>query len=411
MANALTARHARQIVARCRELATVTDVPGQTTRTFLSPATRTAQALVTGWMEAAGLSVTIDAIGNLHGLRKDSAPGTPRLLIGSHLDTVIDAGAYDGLLGVLLGVAVAELSEELPFAVEVIAFSEEEGVRFRQPFLGSLALIGESVPVTITDSHGVTLAQALSSFGHVPAPFTLAGVFAYLEVHIEQGPVLEAEGRPLAAVSAIAGQTRLRLTFTGQANHAGTTPMRLRRDALAAAAQWIVAVEACALSKPGLVATVGSIKAVPDLGNVIAGEFAATLDLRHIDDPVRHGALAALIGEAHAAAAQRGVTCAVETLLDQPAVPMDPALTAGLVAAAASCGYDASPIASGAGHDAMILARRVPSAMLFVRTPAGLSHHPGESVLVEDVEAALAACLAFIRTITPPPQLQRENHA
>jgi allantoate deiminase len=398
--------HAEQIVARCRELAAITDVPGETTRTFLSPATRHAQALVTRWMEQAGLAVQIDVIGNLRGLSPavgpKHAPSRPRLLIGSHLDTVINAGAFDGALGILLALALVALAGELSFAIEIVAFSEEEGVRFRQPFLGSLALTGESVPVTVTDSEGISLAQALEQYGHTPtAPALLSpAVFSYLEFHIEQGPVLEAEGRPLAAVSAIAGQTRLRLRFTGQANHAGTTPMRLRHDALAAAAEWIVAVETCALVVSGLVATVGSIKAVPDLGNVVPGEFAATLDLRHADDAVRHHALKRLTDAAHAASSRRGVTCAIEPVLDQPAVAMDPALTEALVRAAAACGYDATPIASGAGHDAMILARRVPAAMLFLRTPGGLSHHPDEAVLPEDIEAALATGLAFLQSLS-----------
>lgn len=401
--------HAEQIIARCRELAAITDVPGETTRTFLSPATHTAQAVLKRWMETAGLEVAIDAIGNLHGFSKQCTPGTPRLLIGSHLDTVINAGAFDGLLGILIGITLADLVDLSSLAIQIIAFSEEEGVRLRQPFLGSLSLIGESVPTTVTDADGVTLAQALASFGHVPtAPALLSpDIFAYLEFHIEQGPVLEAEHRALAAVSAIAGQTRLRLRFQGQANHAGTTPMHLRHDPLAAAAAWIVAVEACALAEPGLVATVGSIKAVPDLGNVIPGEFAATLDLRHADDTVRHNALARLITSAQSASAGRGVTCAIEPSLDQPAVLMDPSLTTGLIAAAATCGHDARPISSGAGHDAMILARRVPAAMLFLRTPAGLSHHPDESVSVDDVEAALATGLAFIHGLAS----EKENHA
>jgi allantoate deiminase len=401
--------HAEQIIARCRELATITDVPGETTRTFLSPATRTAQTRIQKWMKAAGLEVTIDAIGNLHGLSKLCAPGTPRLLIGSHLDTVINAGAFDGILGILLGITLVGLLDTRSLAIEIIAFSEEEGVRFRQPFLGSLSLIGDSVPVTITDAGGVTLSQAIASFDHVPTAPALLGpdVFAYLEFHIEQGPVLEAEHRPLAAVSAIAGQTRLRLRFQGQANHAGTTPMHLRHDALAAAAEWIVAVEACALAQPGLVATVGSIKAVPDLGNVIPGEFAATLDLRHADDTIRHNALAKLIALAASASASRGVTYTAEPLLDQPAVLMDPSLTARLIAAAAACGHNATPITSGAGHDAMILARRVPAAMLLLRTPAGKSHHPDESVTVDDVEAALATGLTFVRGLAP----DKENHA
>ena len=391
---------AGQLLSRCHELAAISDVPGEITRTFLSPATRRAQALLTSWFEAAGLATTIDTIGNLHGLSSNSE-GKRRLIVGSHIDTVVNAGAFDGVLGVLLGVALVELvkPETLPFAIEVIAFSEEEGVRFGTPFLGSLALVGESVPDTVTDEHGISLAQALAKYGHDPTPYSLTSAFAYLEFHIEQGPLLEAEQRPLAAVSAIAGQTRSALVFRGQANHAGATPMRLRHDALAAAAEWIVAVEDHALATAGLVATVGSLDVNPGLGNVIASEVVATLDLRHADDPQRLTARAELIRAAERAATRRGVLSIVKHVLEQPAVAMDASLTRALITAAESCGYDAAPLVSGAGHDAMIVARRLPSAMLFLRTPAGLSHHPDESVLPEDVEAALATGVAFLNSL------------
>ena len=381
--------------------------PARRPAPFLSPATRSAQALVTQWMEAAGLEVTIDAVGNLHASAPSLNTQTPRLLIGSHLDTVVNAGAFDGPLGILLGLALVELAgpANLPFAIELIAFSEEEGIRFRQPFLGSLAVIGESVPLTVTDSDGITLARAIANHGHTPtAPLLLdPKVFGYLEFHIEQGPVLEAESRPLAAVHAIAGQTRLRMVFRGQANHAGTTPMHLRRDALAAASAWIVAVETLGRATPGLVATVGSISAEPGISNVIPGEVVVSLDVRHALDHVRRAAVASLTKGGLSAAADRGLTCTVEPVLDQPAVPMDARLTDLLVAAAASLGHDAAPMVSGAGHDAMILARRVPACMLFVRTPGGLSHHPDESVLPEDVAAALATGLVFVQKLTPLP--------
>jgi allantoate deiminase len=365
-------------------------------------------------MQAAGLEVTADSIANLHAIRP-GAEHLPRLIIASHLDTVVDAGAFDGPLGILLGLALIEAvaHQNLPFAIELIAFSEEEGVRFRHPFLGSLALIGEPAPGALTDASGVTLAEAIASFGHQPtAPAELSpNTFGYLEFHIEQGPLLEAQSRPLAAVSAIAGMNRLRVTFSGQSNHAGTTPMRLRHDALAAAAQWINAVEEYAAKHEGLVATVGSIEAKPNLGNVIPGQVKAALDLRHAEDGLRADAVRALLAAAQDAAARRGVTCSVEPVedqIDQPAVPMDLILTRLLIDAAAANGFDASPILSGAGHDAMIAARRIPSAMLFLRTPGGLSHHPEEAVLVEDVEAALTVGLTFLQSLafirsSPPP--------
>jgi allantoate deiminase len=393
---------AEQAVARCRELARVSDVAGQTTRTFLSVATREAQALVSGWMRDAGLAVTVDGIGNLHGVTADAGE-KPRLIVASHIDTVVDAGAFDGPLGVVLGLALIEASDvaSLPFAIELIAFSEEEGVRFRQPFLGSLALIGEPVSSELVDANGVSLAEAVAAFGLGDAVTFPATAFAYLEFHIEQGPVLEAEGRALAAVSGIAGQSRMRLTFTGHANHAGTTPMGLRHDALAAAAHWITAVESYAKGEPGLVATVGSVETVPGLGNVVPGRVTASLDVRHAEDGIRHDAVQTLLLAAHAAAGQRGVTCTAEVLVDQAAVPMDAGLTELLVESARAVGWDGSPMLSGAGHDAMIVARRLPSAMLFLRTPGGLSHHPEETVLVEDVESALGTGLEFLRRLTP----------
>jgi len=395
---------AERVISRCRELSRITDVPGQTTRTFLSPATRDAHALLTHWMREAGLKVTVDRIGNLRAIRSDEAD-KPRLVIASHIDTVVNAGAFDGPLGVMLGLDLVQsfAAGELPFAIELIAFSEEEGVRFHKPFLGSLSLIGEPASLELADGAGVTLENAIRDFGHEVTVESglVANTFGYLEFHIEQGPVLEAEARPIAAVSAITGMTRLRVSFCGQANHAGTTPMHLRRDALAAAAQWIMEVEAYAKSQNTLVATVGSIEAMPGVGNVIPGKVVASLDLRHAEDAVRHRAVQRVIEAAMQAAALRGVTCEVEPGIDQAAVFMDSRLVHLLVKAASTNGYDASPIPSGAGHDAMIVARRIPSAMLFLRTPSGLSHHPDEVVLLADVEAALATGTTFLRTLIP----------
>jgi allantoate deiminase len=404
---------AEQIIARCRELALATEVPGQTTRTFLAPSMRQVHALLTGWMRAAGMTVRVDAAGNLRALLPAAAPNAPRLLIGSHLDTIANAGAFDGILGVVLGVALVEaLAEEssptpapLPFAIEVIGFSEEEGVRFAKPFLGSLAAVGQldAATLALTDPSGVTVADAIRSFGLDPAQLPAAilddSAFAYLEFHIEQGPVLESEDCPLGVVEAIVGQTRMELVFTGQANHAGTTPMgRLRRDALAAAAQWIVEVERYALACPGLVATVGKVESSSGAGNVIAGRFTATLDVRHAIDPVRRAAVQHYLDYAHAAASSRGITLAHTTSIDQPAVPMGSALTAALAdAVTRATGRAPHHLASGAGHDAMIVSRRVPAATLFLRSPAGLSHHPGETVLVGDVALALQSGMEFLR--------------
>ena len=413
--NAEPTSRADRVIARCREIARCTEVEGQTTRTFLADSMHRVHALLSEWMRAAGMQVRIDVAGNLRGALPATSRGAPRLLIGSHLDTVANAGAFDGVLGVVLGVALVEeiaadarntttAGKGMPFDLEVIGFSEEEGVRFAKPFLGSLALLGELDAATLarTDATGISVAEAIRDFGLDPAELPAAALdpstFAYLEFHIEQGPVLESEGIALAAVDAIAGQTRMAFTFTGHANHAGTTPMGpLRHDALAAAAAWIVEVERYAAATPGLVATVGKLEVPSAAGNVVPGASIATLDVRHAHDSVRAAAVQHLVDFARTAAAARGVALAHTTSLDQSAVPMDPALAA-LVAESVgrTTGRSARILTSGAGHDAMILARRVPSAMLFLRTPGGLSHHPDESVLSADVEAALAAGLEFL---------------
>jgi len=365
-------------------------------------------------MRAAGMKVRVDAAGNLRGVLPAAGPGAPRLLIGSHLDTVANAGAFDGVLGVVLGVALVEEvgaawpgDADLPFAIEVIGFSEEEGMRFAKPFLGSLALVGglDAATLARTDRGGVSVEEAIRQFGLDPAELPAAVVddsaFGYLEFHIEQGPVLESEGLALGVVDAIAGQTRMTLAFRGQANHAGTTPMGpLRRDALAAAAEWLVEVERYANECAGLVATVGKVEIRAGAGNVIAGEVEATLDVRHARDEVRKAAVRHYLDYAKIAGAARGVAVVHTASLDQAAVPMDSTLTALLGAAGArSTGREPRLMTSGAGHDAMIVARRVPAAMLFLRSPGGLSHHPDEAVLPGDVEAALATGLEFLRSL------------
>jgi allantoate deiminase len=403
MTNATTERAARTI-DRCRRLAQCTEVPGETTRLFLSPSMHEVHALLREWMETAGMTVRVDAAGNLRGLYQAADPNAPVLLIASHLDTVPNAGAFDGILGVVLGVAIIEElgRRRLPFAIEIIGFSEEEGVRFGKPFLGSLALTGrlDAETLACTDLHGTTVADAIRNFGLDPLNLTDAQLaersFAYLELHIEQGPVLESEDRSLGVVAAIAGQTRLQLIFTGHGNHAGTTPLRLRHDALAAAAHWIVEVEQYALQHEGLVATVGRIEARPGAANVIPGEVIASLDVRHARDEQRHTAVSAMLGHAEFAASSRGVKVVAQKQHEQPAVPMDEHLVAVLSAAAERAGVPAGRMISGAGHDAMIVAERVPSVMLFLRSPGGLSHHPEESVRAQDVEAALATAMEFL---------------
>ena len=354
------------------------------------------------------MMVRVDAAGNLRATYR-GVLGAKTLLIASHLDTVPNAGAFDGVLGVVMGIALVEQlrGRLLPFAVEVIGFAEEEGVRFGRPFLGSLALLGrlDAETLALTDQGGQSVAMAIEEFGANPealeqAQIETATTLGYLEIHLEQGPVLERAGAALGVVQAIAGQTRARLHFTGQANHAGTTPMVLRHDALAAAAAWVSAVEEVAHATDGVVGTVGRLEVLPGAGNVIPSEVVATLDLRHPDDSVRTHTTTKLFACAQQAATERGVSVSWEITLEQSAVLMDDRMCRTLQRAAEAAGYRADLMTSGAGHDAMVLAPMVPSTMLFVRTPGGVSHHPAETVRVEDVEAALGTGIEFLRMLS-----------
>ena len=358
-------------------------------------------------MEGLGMLVTVDAVGNLRGLNPGLDGGAPRLLIGSHLDTVPDAGAFDGVLGVIIAIALVEAlgGRRLRHAIEVVGFSDEEGVRFGVPFLGSRALAGNFDPALLDrrDETGKTVGDAIRDFGLdpslIPSAALANNVVGYLEFHIEQGPVLENLGLPLGVVETIAGQSRVEVRFAGRANHAGTTPMNLRRDALAGASEWIGSVEHEALQTPGLVATVGQIDVSPGAGNVIPGEARASLDIRHADDAVRLSALDAVLKAAQLIADRRRLVMQSETRLNQPAVACDPGLVASLRSAVEATGYEVHRMVSGAGHDAMVLAEKVPTAMLFLRSPGGISHHPDESVQPEDVEAALRVGLQFLEDL------------
>jgi allantoate deiminase len=399
-----TAANAEWALSLCSRIAACTDTPGTITRLFLSPATRKVHALLRAEMEALGMVVRVDNAGNLRGLYAAAAPNAPILLLGSHIDTVPNAGAFDGVLGVALALALLRSLEghRLTFAIEVIAFSEEEGVRFRLPFLGSRALIGTlgEAELTRNDTAGISVHEAITSFGLDAANIADAALsprtFAFLEFHIEQGPVLEAANLPLGIVTGIAGQTRLEVTFQGRANHAGTTPMRLRRDALTAAAAWISAGEQYALAVPGLVATVGIIKVTPAAANVVPGTATLSLDVRHEADALRKQAVDALLTEAYRIATLRGLDVDIREMGHQDAVAMDPRWLAVLSDALSKIGVEQHTMVSGAGHDAQILAPVVPTGMLFLRTPDGLSHHPDEAVSASDVERALEAGLALL---------------
>jgi len=398
---------ARRAIERCRLLAEASEEPGFTTRTFLSEPMHTVHRHVRAWMEAAGMSVAVDHVGNLRGVYASGQSASRRLLIGSHLDTVPHAGAFDGVLGVLVGLSLIELSGErrLPFAIEVVGFSEEEGVRFGVPFIGSRALIGDidNALLKRCDASGISVSEATRAFGLDPARIAEAcaddDTFGYLEFHIEQGPVLDSLDLPLGIVEAICGQSRVEVNFEGNANHAGTTPMHLRRDALAAAAEWVCKVECEAREVSNAVATVGRLEVSPGASNVVPGSIRATLDVRHADDIVRRDLVAQLLRSAGQIAAYRCLTVSHEQRLDQAAVAMDSELTNLLERAVLSAGYPVRRMPSGAGHDAMIMARRMPAAMLFLRSPGGISHHPDESVRAKDIAAALTAGLRFLEEL------------
>jgi allantoate deiminase len=384
-----------EVIARCRSLSECTEELGFTTRTFLSEPMHEVHARFRAWMEQAGMSVRIDSAGNLRATYPAAQPGASSLFLGSHLDTVPHAGAFDGILGVVLAVALVEklAGRRLKFSIEAVGFSEEEGVRFGVPFIGSRAFVGEEV----TD---LRVSDAIRAFGLDPASIADAratgNALGYLEFHIEQGPILEGLDFPLGIAESIAGQSRLAVTFQGRQNHAGTTPMSLRRDALAAAAQWICAVEREAGAIAGLVATVGRLDVEPGATNVIPGAARATLDVRHADDTIRRLAVERFLRSARQLAQWRGLSVSSETLLDQPAVAMDAPLVAVLEQAVTRCRYPLHRMTSGAGHDAMIVARRMPAALLFLRSPGGISHHPDENVLPEDVAAALTVGMQFL---------------
>jgi allantoate deiminase len=368
---------------RCDELGRVSDEPGRLTRTFHSPAMQRANRLVGSWMRAAGMAVREDAAFNLLGVWRSRQPRARTLLLGSHLDTVPNAGKYDGPLGVLTAIAAVELVREqtiaLPFHVEIAGFSDEEGVRYQTAYLGSGAFAGalQRKVLARIEEKGIEKARRSKK-----------EFIGYCEVHIEQGPVLEANHHALGVVSAIAGQSRIAVEFEGQAGHAGTVPMSLRRDALTAAAELVLAVERC-----GVTATVGQLRVEPGASNVIPGKVILTLDVRDQSDVRRRKAVATLQGQARKIASRRGLRLRWQCVQESSTVQCDRQLTQTL----ARCVQDSHrPMTSGAGHDAVMISRLCPVTMLFVRCKGGISHHPDESVRESDARAAVQALADFI---------------
>jgi allantoate deiminase len=397
---------------RITALGRISDEEGKLTRAFCSPAMRRANDLVASWMREAGMQVREDAIGNLIGRfecpkSKVQSPKSKTLLLGSHLDTVRDAGKFDGPLGVLAAIACVQRVRDsdvvLPFAIDVIGFADEEGVRYQSTYLGSKVLAGtfDSRELKRTDSDGISMADAIRRFGGNPGAISSArldrkDVLGYLEVHIEQGPVLEKKGLSVGVVSAIAGQKRYRCRFLGQAGHAGTVPMKLRYDALCAAAEFVVAVESLAKKSSGLVATIGKIEALPGASNVIPGEVHLTLDVRHAEDKTRDQACSSLLQWGRRIAAKRGVQAKFEQVHAAPSVRCDPNLSRILNQALRRRQRKSITLPSGAGHDAAAMAAITPVTMLFVRCKGGISHHPAEAATEKDIRVAIEVLTDFI---------------
>jgi allantoate deiminase len=402
-----------EIIARINQLAAISETPEHLTRIFLTAEHRAAADLILTWMRDAGMSAHLDAIGNVCGRYEGERPGLPCLMLGSHYDTVRDAGKWDGPLGLITAIAcVANLHKRgrrLPFAIEVTGFADEEGVRFASTLLGSRAVAGtfdESV-LNVRDRAGISMREALVNFGLDPDHVGAAArarreLLAYVELHIEQGPVLEQNNLPVGVVTAIAGATRLAANLTGMAGHAGTVPMALRRDALAGAAECITAIEEfCRTDQAGLVGTVGYITAMPGATNVIPGKVSFTIDIRAPTDAHRKMAVADIVRKIEAIAKGRGLALQLDVTHENRTVPCAQWLKAQVAEAVAAEGYPVFELASGAGHDGMAMIDIADVAMIFVRCRGGISHHPDEHVELADADAGAQVLLRLIENFRP----------
>ncbi len=396
-----TLGRAQEVMDQVDRLSTLSEDDSGLTRRYGTPALRVTQDQVAAWMEAAGMHTRRDPLGNLLGRYDGAAPDAPVLILGSHLDSVRNAGKYDGPLGVLVALAAIkqlhERGERLPFAIELAAFADEEGTRFHTDYLGSRSYLGAVRPTDLDrlDLDGNRLRDVILGFGGDPDACTSARscpeqALGFVEVHIEQGPALEAAGLPVGIVSAIAGQTKYLIDIEGVAGHAGTVAMRLRRDALAAAAEVILTADAFARETPDLVATVGEIYVKPGASNVIPNHAHLSLDIRHPDDAVRSRVLPELRRRVDSLHQARGVTSTWTIVMENPARPVDPTLAGLLETAVTELGYPATRLPSGAGHDGVAMSSVMPFAMLFVRCKDGISHNPAESVTADDVAVAIS---------------------
>lgn len=401
------------IVRRINDLAAISEEGGSLTRIYLTTELREAADLILSWMREAGMSARLDAIGNVCGRYEGDQPGAPCLMLGSHYDTVRDAGKWDGPLGVITAIScVADLNrrgKRLPFAIEVVGFADEEGVRFASTLLGSRAVAGtfdENV-LNTRDRDGVSMRDALVQFGLDPdrigaAARTRGELLAYIELHIEQGPVLEAQNLPVGVVTAIAGATRLAARLTGMAGHAGTIPMPLRRDALAGAAECIGAIEQfCRTDEGGLVGTVGHIQAKPGATNVIPGQVSFTIDMRAPTDGHRKRAVTEIVRQIEAIAERRRLALQLDVTHENRTAPCAPWLQQQIAQAIEAEGFSVFELPSGAGHDGMAMIDIADVGMIFVRCRGGISHHPDEHVELADADAGARVLLRVIENFRP----------
>jgi len=398
--------------------------PNSLFRPYLSTAYRETVRQVAAWMEQGGLSARQDSAGNIVGRYEGTSAEAPALLIGSHLDSVRNAGKYDGPLGVMLGIEVVEHFARkgigFPFALEVIGFGDEEGSRFPVSMLTSRAVAGllQEAPANMEDSDGITLQNALGAEGFVLEQFPKAArkqgeVIAYFEPHIEQGPVLEFENKPVGVVSAIAAQFRFLVTLKGVAGHAGTMPMTLRQDALAAAAEAILEIEKIGKADSDhLVATVGRMQVSPGVPNVVPGDVAFTVDIRSGTESIRNEAATQIQHALQGLCDRRSVSFSMVLQQDLPATPCDSELTHVLSRSVQTVtGKQARVLVSGAGHDAMVMAALAPVCMLFIRCEKGISHNPAEAVEASDVETAFQVMVNFIESYADNFSAQQEKIA
>lgn len=398
--------YAKQVYNRCDALALHSQSYEGMDRRYLTPEHSMANLQVAQWMEDAGMETWVDQAGNQWGKYAAADADAPSFLMGSHIDTVPNGGNYDGILGVLLPIGLVQYLKDnnikLPFHLEIVAFGDEEGTRFGTTLLGSRAITGlwQQQWADLMDANGVSIKDALSNFGCNIEEVHKASrlndkILGFLETHIEQGPVLEAEHLPVGNVSGIAGAKRFQLKVEGQAGHAGTVPMNMRQDALVASAEMIQAIEEVA-TELGVVATVGRLANYPNAVNVIPGNVEFSIDLRSENDGRRDSTIEILQQVLGQIAKKREVTIEWKMTHSAKAVACDPKLQHLVSSAISEAGYRPTTMPSGAGHDAMALADICPVAMLFVRCDKGISHHPAESVIQEDVEAALEVLANFI---------------